>query len=160
MKNTWTMFALLLFAFLPSLTPFSAQQGYECAPTQPDAQGPFYRENAPVRSTIGEGYMLMGEVKSASDCSQIAGARIEIWMTGPDGRYDDRWRATTFSRDDGRYYFRSHFPGPYGSRPPHIHIIVNAPGFQELVTQHYPEPGTGEDVFDLVLTPTSAASSR
>ena len=74
-------------------------------------------------------------------------------MTGPDGNYDDRWRATTFARHDGRYFFASHFPGPYGSRPPHIHLVVNAPGFRELITQHYPVSGHGEAVFDLVLIP-------
>ena len=75
-------------------------------------------------------------------------------MTGPDGSYDDRWRATLFSRKDGRYFFVSHFPAPYGSRPPHIHLRVAAPGFSELFTQHYPVPGQGEAVFDLVLLPS------
>jgi protocatechuate 3,4-dioxygenase beta subunit len=27
-------------------------------------------------------------------------------------------------------------PVAYGSRPPHIHVRVRAPGFEELVTQH------------------------
>lgn len=160
MKSIPTILALLALNLASSLPALGAPQSFECAPTRPDAQGPFYREGAPVRSKIGEGYLLMGEVKSASDCSPIARARIEIWMTGPDGRYDDRWRATTFSQDDGRYYFQSHFPGPYGSRSPHIHMIVNAPGFNELVTQHYPEPGTGEGIFDLVLIPSIPDSSR
>lgn len=118
MKLLQTTLALQLLILGLLLPAFGAAKAYECAPTRPDAQGPFYREGAPVRSEIGEGYLLMGEVKSTSDCSPITSARIEIWMTGPDGRYDDRWRATTFSRDDGRYYFQSHFPGPYGSRPP------------------------------------------
>ncbi len=42
---------------------------------------------------------------------------------------------------------------PYGSRPPHIHMIVNAPGYEELVTQHYPDPGARRGLFDLVLIP-------
>ena len=74
-------------------------------------------------------------------------------MTGPDGRYDDRWRATLFSRQDGRYYLQSHFPPPYGSRTSHIHLLVYAPGFVELITQHYPLAGSGEDLFDLILIP-------
>jgi protocatechuate 3,4-dioxygenase beta subunit len=74
-------------------------------------------------------------------------------MAGPDGRYDDRWRATTFSREDGRYFFESHFPPSYGSRPPHIHLLVSAPGYAELITQHYPVKGQGIAVFDLVLIP-------
>ncbi|WP_291316716.1 hypothetical protein [Desulfuromonas sp.] len=124
-----------------------------CTPTPTDAQGPFYREGAPVRSKVGEGYLLSGKVLSAANCSPVAGARIEIWTTGPDGDYDDRWRATNFSGRGGGYSFESHFPGPYGSRPPHIHIIVAAPGFRELVTQHYPVRGKTGGSFDLVLVP-------
>lgn len=132
-----------------------ARPNERCAPTPPDADGPFYRANAPIRNSIGTGYLLLGEVKSAANCAPIAGAKIEIWMTGPNGRYDDRWRATLFSRPDGRYYFQSHFPGPYGSRPPHIHLVVNAPGFAELITQHYPVADSAEAIFDLVLIPKS-----
>ena len=146
-----TTLALLLMTMIVSIA--NATQKFRCLPTPPDADGPFYRANAPVRNSIGAGYLLLGEVKSAADCAPIAGARIEIWMTGPDGRYDDRWRATLFSRKDGRYFFSSHFPAPYGSRPPHIHLVVNAPGFVELVTQHYPLAGSAEAIFDLILIP-------
>jgi protocatechuate 3,4-dioxygenase beta subunit len=149
--NLSTILTVLLLTLNVS-TSYSGTK-YLCAPTPPDADGPFYRANAPVRNSIGKGYLLLGEVKSAADCAPIAGAQIEIWMTGADGRYDDRWRATLFSRKDGRYYFSSHFPAPYGSRPPHIHLVVNAPGFAELITQHYPLAGSAEAIFDLILIP-------
>lgn len=142
---------ILAFALMASVT--DAAQPYRCLPTPSDAEGPFYRAGAPVRNKIGTGYLLLGEVKSATDCTPVAGAKIEVWMTGADGRYDDRWRATLFARQDGRYFFQSHFPGSYGSRPPHIHFSVTAPGFAELITQHYPRPGSAEAVFDLVLVP-------
>jgi len=144
---------LILFLLLPPPPAPAADDGYRCQPTAEDAQGPFYRSGAPLRSRIGAGYLLTGEVKSAVDCRPLAGARIELWMTGPDGRYDERWRATTFSGRRGRYSLESYFPGRYGSRPPHIHIMVSAPGFTELITQHYPLPGTARGVFDLVLRP-------
>lgn len=131
----------------------SLAQQYQCRPTTPDADGPFYRPNAPERSQIGTDYLLMGEVKSAANCAPIGGARIEVWMAGPDGVYGDEWRATIFANKDGRYHFSSHFPGNYGNRPAHIHLIVNASGFLELITQHYMTPGQGESVFDLVLIP-------
>lgn len=144
--------AAVLFFLVPPLLA-AAAPAYRCAPTRPDADGPFYRPGAPLRDRVGDGYLLFGEVKSAVDCRPIAGARIEIWLVGPDGRYDDRWRATLISRGDGRYAFSSHVPPPYGSRPPHIHLIVNAPGYAELITQHYPLPGAGMALFDLVLLP-------
>lgn len=149
------MHKLLMLITLLSLILTVPVRGedFACTPTSPDAQGPFYRAGAPIRNSIGSGYLLAGTVKSASDCTPIAGARIEAWTTGPDGRYEERWRATLFARDDGEYYFESHVPGSYGSRPPHIHLLVTAPGFAELITQHYPRPGSGMAIFDLVLIP-------
>jgi protocatechuate 3,4-dioxygenase beta subunit len=41
--------------------------------------------------------------------------------------------------------------GAYSDRPPHIHVRVTAPGYEELVTQHYPERGQRNANFDLVL---------
>ena len=34
-----------------------------------------YRPNAPVRNSIGRGYLISGTVRSSSDCSAIAHAR-------------------------------------------------------------------------------------
>jgi protocatechuate 3,4-dioxygenase beta subunit len=144
----------LLILFMTNITPLETwAQQYPCRPTPPDADGPFYRPNAPERNQIGTGYLLMGEVKSAANCAPVSRARIEIWLAGPDGVYGDEWRATIFANKAGRYHFSSHFPGNYGSRPPHIHLIVNAPGFLELITQHYMVPGQGEAILDLVLIP-------
>lgn len=148
-RNFWVL--LLLMAIL--LPRYADAGDYTCPPTPPEADGPFYRPNAPVRHTLGTGYLLTGEVKSAADCKPVRGAKIEIWMAGPDGVYGDRWRATTFAGRDGNYRFTSHIPGNYGSRPPHIHLIVSAPGFRELITQHYQKPGHHEAIFDLVLIP-------
>ena len=124
-----------------------------CEPTKPDMLGPFYIPNAPERSTVGKGYVLTGVVRSSRDCSAISGAIIEFWLTGPDGKYDDEHRATMISEKRGRYRFESNFPPPYFGRPSHIHIRVSARGFKTLVTQHYPEEGAKEGVFDLILIP-------
>ena len=126
---------------------------YRCQPTTPDADGPFYQSGAPERNQVGEGYILSGAVKSAVDCTILPQAKIEIWMNGPDGRYGDDWRATLYADREGKYRFESHGPVAYGSRPPHIHIIVNAKGFKELITQHYPKEGITATIFDLVLIP-------
>jgi protocatechuate 3,4-dioxygenase beta subunit len=126
---------------------------FRCAPTAADEMGPFYAPDAPLRNRVGEGYLLIGKVKSATDCSPVPGARIEVWMTGPQGRYGKAWRATLFSADNGAYYFVSHTPPRYGLGRPHIHLKVTAKGFAPLTTQHYPLAGAGEGLFDLVLTP-------
>lgn len=126
---------------------------YQCAPTGEDELGPFYKPDTPVRNRIGIGYMLFGTVKSAVDCKKIPAARIEVWMTGPQGHYGDDWRATFFSAENGTYYFQSHVPLVYGNRPAHIHIKVTAAEHAELITQHYPVKNAGEAFVDLVLIP-------
>ena len=146
-----TLLFLLIFTF--ALSESMAMGLYRCQPTTVDADGPFYQPGAPERNQVGAGYLLSGAVKSAVDCSILPQAKIEIWMNGPDGRYGDDWRATIYADKEGRYRFESHVPVAYGSRPPHIHIIVNAKGFKELITQHYPKEGVTTSAFDLVLIP-------
>jgi protocatechuate 3,4-dioxygenase beta subunit len=125
----------------------------ECKPTAEDQLGPFYKPNAPERESVGKGYELTGRALSSRDCTPIQGAKIELWMAGPDGQYTDEYRATLFSGEGGVYRFESHFPPSYSSRPPHIHIRVSASGYRTLVTQHYPVAGKAEASFDLVLVP-------
>ncbi|NIS75289.1 MAG: intradiol ring-cleavage dioxygenase [Deltaproteobacteria bacterium] len=124
-----------------------------CKPTRPDSLGPFYTPDAPERSKVGEGYVLTGAVRSSRDCSGLRDARIEFWLTGPDGRYDDDHRATVRPDESGSYRFESNIPPAYYGRPPHIHIKVSADGYRTLVTQHYPERDATEGTFDLVLIP-------
>jgi protocatechuate 3,4-dioxygenase beta subunit len=125
----------------------------KCPPTEPDAFGPFYRPNAPVRSTIGRGFVLAGTVRSTADCRPVPKARIEVWHAGPRAEYDEAHRATLYSDARGNYRLVTDFPPPYLTRPSHIHILVEAPGFQRLITQHYPTKGAKAATFDLVLIP-------
>lgn len=122
-----------------------------CKPTPPDALGPFYEPGAPVRSTVGRGYVMTGRVLAAGSCRPLARARIELWLVNRRGEYDDAHRATVFTRKNGRYRFQSNRPVAYETRPPHIHVRVTARGFRTLVTQHYPQPGRKRAVFNLVL---------
>jgi protocatechuate 3,4-dioxygenase beta subunit len=130
----------------------AAGRSANCKPTQPDMLGPFYEPDAPVRTSVGSGYVLSGTVLAAEVCKPILNARIEFWLANPRGDYDDAHRATVFAGERGRYRFESNVPVSYGGRPPHIHVRVTAPGVEELVTQHYPERGQRKANFDLVLS--------
>jgi len=122
-----------------------------CKPTQPDMLGPFYEPGAPVRTSVGSGYVLSGAVLAADECKPIGNARIEFWLANPRGEYDDAHRATVIAGKRGEYRFESNVPISYSGRPPHVHVRVTAPGFEELVAQHYPERGQRKANFDLVL---------
>jgi hypothetical protein len=156
-KNTLryllTTLLVLIALVAGTSSAIAAGQPFQCEPTPDDEMGPFYRPDAVYRNSVGVGYLLFGTVKSASDCRPVANATLELWMTGPEGRYGDAWRATLLSAENGNYHFTSHVPTDFGSRRAHIHIRVTAEGFAPLVTQHYVAKGAGEALFDLVLIP-------
>ncbi len=131
-----------------------------CQPTLEDELGPLYRAGAPMRNSVGTGYLLFGAVKSARDCEPISGAKIEIWLAGPQGVYGDQWRATLLSSEKGAFHFTSHVPPDYGTGRAHIHLKVTADGYSDLITQHYPVKGAGEAIFDLVLEPQNPTTIR
>jgi protocatechuate 3,4-dioxygenase beta subunit len=145
-------YAVLLAALIGAVAPAPATAASTCPPTPADLLGPFYRPDAPVRTSVGKDHVLRGTVRSSGDCRPIPGARVELWLAGPDG-YDDDHRATVIADAEGRYQFESDLPGPFERRPPHIHVRVAHPGYRTLVTQHYPAPGQAEGTFDLVLSP-------
>lgn len=151
---TGTSFSLATKWLFPQPSnSFELVQSARCNPTSPDILGPFYQPNAPLRNRVGSGYVLTGVVKSVNNCRPLTGAKIELWLVGLDGEYSDRYRATIFSDKNGSYRFESHFPPPYSSRPPHIHLRVTAKNHQELITQHYPIERSKSAQFPLVLIP-------
>lgn len=146
--------------FLLLLATSENSDAVPCSPTPWDEIGPFYRPNAPERSSIGRGYLLSGTVRSADGCRPLHNARIEIWQAGPDGRYNDAYRATLHSDRAGRYRLETATPLPYGNRPSHIHMLVDAEGFEGLITQHYPKKGKRGATFDLVLVPETKGKEK
>ena len=148
---------LILMGLFTSYEPALA---VTCSPTPWDEIGPFYRPNAPERTSIGKGYIVSGTVRSAGDCRPLHNVKIEIWQVGPEGTYDDAHRATLFSDRSGRYRLQTSAPPPYGRRPSHIHILVDAKGFEGLITQHYPKKGKKGATFDLVLEPEKQGEGK
>lgn len=145
--------AVVILSIFSIWSAIAGAAEFKCPPTRSDSLGPFYQPDAPVRDAVGSGFELTGSVTSAATCAPLPGARIEIWLAGPDGRYADAYRATLLPDPTGAYRFQSHFPPAYGSRPPHLHLRVTADGHAALVTQFYPEKGTAGGTFDLVLKP-------
>ena len=111
--------------------------------TQRDAEGPFYKADAPIRSIIETGGLplrIEGKVFAADCKTPVADAVLDIWHCDNNGNYDMRGfkgRGQVRSDADGRYSFTTIFPPPYGNRPRHIHIKVRAAGEKELTTQLY-----------------------
>jgi protocatechuate 3,4-dioxygenase beta subunit len=112
--------------------------------TQRDAEGPYYKAGAPLKTTIeteGEALTITGTIFQSSDCATpVSNATIDIWHCDSHGNYDNqgfKCRGLVKSDSQGRYSFKTIFPPSYGSRPRHIHFKVRAAGFKELTSQIY-----------------------
>lgn len=128
-------------------------------PTPEDDWGPFYPPDwsgeidadlTRFRGGRAEGrpLRLAGQVRDGAGRG-VADAVVEIWQTDARGRYrhpgvPERLRdpgfqgyGRTTTDGAGRYAFLTVLPGRYGTRPPHIHLHVAAPGRRDFVTQVY-----------------------
>lgn len=146
-------FVVLLLASLSACEDKPSSHPQKCVPTPHDEIGPFYRPGAPVRGGVGTGYVLQGQILSANACQPLANSRLEFWLVNPQGEYDDAHRATVFADSKGFYRFESNVPTDYVGRLPHIHMLINAEGHEQLITQHYPRQSDTQAEFTLVLSP-------
>ena len=139
-------------ATLASFIPFklNAQVNLDCEPTTTDILGPFFSEGAPETNSIipedyeGERLFLSGTL-SSTDCDRtISNAVMDFWQANENGDYDNvgfSFRGKIITDENGNYNLETIIPGKYlnGSqyRPSHIHLKVQAEGYDELVTQIY-----------------------
>lgn len=112
--------------------------------TQKDAEGPFYKADAPVRTLIetrGTPLIIEGRILTGPGCSTpVANAIVDVWHCDDSGKYDlqgYRCRGQLKTDSSGKYTFTTIFPPAYGTRPRHIHFKVRAKGMEELTTQLY-----------------------
>jgi protocatechuate 3,4-dioxygenase beta subunit len=123
-----------------------------CTPTPNDGGGPD-RGTPPLRAKIGTGHVLTGVVLSPT-CAPIAGAEVSFWQSNTKGVYTTKSRGSVLTTRSGRFRFEGPLPAAYGGRPAHIHIKVEAEGFEPLFTEYEPRGSTHGNV-RLVLSPTA-----
>jgi catechol 1,2-dioxygenase len=115
-------------------------------------------------AAAGEVTVVHGSVRGA-DGSPLSGAVVDVWQASPLGLYDVQdaaqpemnLRGIFRTDDDGRYWFVTVKPaaypipddGPVGTmlratgrhpmRPAHIHFMIDAPGYERLITHLFVE---------------------
>jgi hydroxyquinol 1,2-dioxygenase len=114
-----------------------------------------------AKKTEGREVVLHGRVTNAQG-APLPNAQVIVWQTAADGRYDIQnsleeidCRGIFRTDDKGNYLLRTVRPlgyfipldGPvgqmvmaqkrHGKRPAHIHFLISAPGYRELVTALY-----------------------
>jgi protocatechuate 3,4-dioxygenase beta subunit len=117
-------------------------------------------KNATVK---GEPTWVTGRVLTVEG-KPLPGATIDVWQAKADGIYDTQdpdaefeLRGRVKANAEGRYAFKTYKPvfygvptdGPVGDllramnrhpmRPAHMHAIVNAPGYQQVITHVFVE---------------------
>jgi len=135
--------------FIASLViAFDASYANECIPTPHRTTGTHYEQVTMQKNSISKGVVVRGKVLSMPDCKPVSLAKVAHWQAGEDGHYSDRLRAYLFTDDNGQYRFETEWPN---LRPPHIHFIVAAEGYEILETQWVGANRQNEIEFTMVL---------
>jgi protocatechuate 3,4-dioxygenase beta subunit len=136
-----------------SIIPFISKASTTpvCDPTTEDLEGPFFSEGAPITNSIvpedyeGERLFLSGKL-TTTDCeTPIASAVLDFWQADENGAYDNDgfiFRGKLITDENGNYTLETIRPGKYllgpqQYRPSHIHLKVQAEGYEDLITQIY-----------------------
>ena len=133
-----------------------ATQIVRLASTTPaETEGPFFTSGSPERANLREAgidgtpLVVAGTVMS-TDCTPIAGAKLDFWHADDDGDYDNEGyhlRGHQFADDQGGYRLETIVPAIYQGRTRHIHVKVQPAGKSILTTQMY-FPGEPENDSD------------
>ena len=130
--------------------------------TPPMTEGPFYPDKLPldtdndllrindgITPAVGAITHFYGKVTDLKG-NPVSNARVEIWqadnkgayihskdggLTGPKRDANFQGFGRFMTGRDGRYYFRTIKPVPYGPRTPHIHVAVYRGNKRALTTQ-------------------------
>jgi hydroxyquinol 1,2-dioxygenase len=128
---------------------------------------PDYENGADIANgASGEPCFVSGTVRGPGDMP-VAGARLAVWQSDDEGLYDvqrpglarHQGRGNLRTDEDGRFHFRSVLPvpypiphdGPVGAmlaalgrhpwRPAHLHFMIEAPGYETLITHIFRRGG-------------------
>lgn len=142
-------------SFPPAL-PRPVPAPLQCALTEANIEGPYYRPNAPFRhdlldaTTLGMPLVIEGRVLSLDCRSALSDAVLDVWHADSLGHYDNdgsmpselvRLRGKVRCDASGRFSVSTIVPGRYLNgrtyRPAHVHVKLSASGHRPLTTQLY-----------------------
>ena len=128
-------------AVVAAVSAGAASAQTTCAPTRNSGGGPGGAP-PPLRAKIGTGHVLTGIVLSPA-CTPFRGARVSFRQANAKGVYLPAGTGAVRTNGAGRSRFEGPRPKGYSGRAPHIHIVVEAPGFETLSTEFFPRSSRG-----------------
>ncbi|KXF76403.1 hypothetical protein ATN84_16145 [Paramesorhizobium deserti] len=113
------------------------------APTIATTEGPFFRPRSPMRRHLSGSELpgrpiLIGGFVLDTRCGPLRNVLVDAWQANDDGEYDQRGfqlRGHQWTDDEGRWWFSTIVPAPYGPRTRHIHFKLQQRGGAVLTTQ-------------------------
>lgn len=123
-------FQLLLDVLGISVLVDDITHGREHDGTAHNVEGPFYRADAPLRTSPvalcrddeeGDILFISGQVTAAGDGRPLAGAMLDVWQTNVHGYYENQdesqpefnLRGRLLTDEQGQFEFRTIVPGAY-----------------------------------------------
>lgn len=109
-----------------------------CTATAEVTEGPYFSAGSPLKTDFtadlpnatAKKIQISGRVYD-TNCNPLANAMLQFWHAQPDGSYDNSGyilRGHMFTDSNGKYSFKTYFPGKYVGRTLHIHLKVHVPG--------------------------------
>ena len=148
--------------FLDSNGIPQVQPAAKWEPSHPDILGPYFLPGAPYRGKVtpplepGELLVMRGRIWGHNTRKPISNAVLDVWQADRQGRYDltdprkpPQWsefrnRIRLVTDETGYYEYETIKPGAYrigpnpqDFRPSHIHYMIEAAGYEKLITQVY-----------------------
>jgi len=93
-------------------------------------------------------------------CRPLPNIRIEVWQTVPGGEYDATTEPPSFLIKTGAIASKPVFSLRHASRPSHIHILLDAKGFEGLINTALSKKGSRGATFDLVIVPETESNVK
>jgi len=128
--------------------------------------GPYYKVGSPNRQSlieegvVGEKITVTGFVFD-KNCNPISNAWLDFWQADGRGIYDNqgyRLRGYQYTDQNGRYVLETVMPTQYSSRPPHIHLKLQATEDDLVLTSQLYFPRQSQNTADSIFNSTLVVS--
>lgn len=121
-----------------------------CEATQSNPGGTNnYIPDAPVRASLGSGFVVTGLVRSAAGCRPLEGIRVQVWLATQTGGEQDN-RASVRTGSDGRYRIQT-APTVAQFGEPNIHVAYDDGDYGEVFIRRVVDLDDERAVVNLTL---------
>ncbi len=122
----------------------------KCKPTRSNPGGTNnYIPDAPAAESLGEGFLITGQVRAADDCQPLEDVRIQVWLATKTGGEQDN-RASVHTDADGVYRIETD-PTVAQFGEPNIHVGYDDGDYREVFIRRVVDLDDKRAIVDLTL---------